>query len=99
MKEYEENDAAAMMLAVLPEDCRATYTEDDMIEIIDMIFDYYERTGSLSLDCDGESEEDEILGAVEYVKKMIAKDKGCRVLPGHVETLVRAETEYEQSII
>lgn len=99
MQDYDESQVAGLMLAAIPESERGKYTADDMLEVVDMIFDYYDEAGYLDLDAGPESEEQELAGAVEYVVKMIRKDKGCKVNPDLAPVLVRVEVEYEQSLL
>lgn len=76
----------------------AKYCDDDILNIIDAIWDCYEENGLLEIDADDEDDtmpEDEIN---TYVVRMMRKDKGCKVEPADIDAIVRAELEYELSL-
>ena len=79
------------------EDISAKYTDDDIIDIIDCVYDYYEINGLLDIDIS--DDEDEVIDAddvVAYAKKMISRDKHSRIALDDVEPLVVAELKYEE---
>lgn len=95
MKEYNENEAVEAMSAVLPEASRDT---DSVCEVLDLIYDYYEENGELDID-DGEEETD--VGAiVEYILKYFRKNAPeVNFTPAQLADMVRAEIEYESSLL
>lgn len=98
MKEYDENTAIKMMNAA----AGTSYDEDELLNIIDMIWDYYEQNGlldpSLDDDDDPEGEGAELADIIDYVSRMVKKDRRCKVLLADVAALVAAELEYESTI-
>lgn len=58
MKEFDENMAAELMLAALSPERRSLFSTDNAIEVIDLIFDYYEDAGLTDLDFDDEDDYD-----------------------------------------
>lgn len=56
MKEFDENMAAELMLAALSPERRSLFSTDNAIEVIDLIFDYYEDAGLTDLDFDDEDD-------------------------------------------
>ncbi len=102
MQEFDENAAAGVINAALSEKYSLTYPDDEIINIIDMIWDWYDENGltDIDFDDDGEDEDaDAMIGKISgYVKKLLAKDGDSPVAPLHVEDIVRAEIEYENSL-
>lgn len=96
---YSEEKAARFIRARLPEDSRKEYTDDDLLCVVDVIWDYYETQGLLSLnDLDAEDEllnEDELIA---YVKREIKADGSVAVDAADIPTIVKAELEYEESL-
>ncbi|MDE5786091.1 MAG: hypothetical protein K2H98_06105, partial [Duncaniella sp.] len=72
-----------------------------IINIIDMIWDWYDENGYTDIDVSDDSEEDENLVAdniASYVRKLLAKDESSPVDPSHVRQIVDAEISYENSL-
>lgn len=80
MKEFDENEVTKRIRESLPEEAAQTYSDDDLLNIVDMIWDYYEMNGLLDIDTADDEEEDLDLQAelVDYCKRMLKKDKGCK---------------------
>lgn len=74
------------------------YDEDELLNIIDMIWDWYEDNGLLEIDTEADDEDINVDALVKYVKKMLARDRDAQVDQADVETLVMAELNYEQSL-
>lgn len=99
MKEYQEKEAIKAMRATLTPEASARIDDDELLNIIDIIWDWYEDNGLLDIDADADTEEDVNTQAlVAHVRKMLAKDKLSPVLPAEVEPLVAAQLAYEQSL-
>lgn len=97
--EFDENKAIKLMRKALPADAAAAYDDDQLLNIIDMIWDYYEENGMLEIDLEDDCEEEDIVSDLtDYVTRMLRKDKGAIVKPEHVRQLVEAELEYEESL-
>ena len=103
MKEYDEDAAVAFMRAALPDDKRNAYSDDDILGVNDLIFDYYEQNGLLdpSLEDDGEEEDlkAEMAAVSEYVCNILRKDRDNIIDLADVPLLVAAEYEYEESLL
>ena len=83
----------------MPQNVSDQYSDDEILYVIDAIWDFYEKRGLTSLD-DIDAEE-ELLDADElasYVKKEVARDKEILMDPKDVELMVKGELEYEKSI-
>ena len=98
--EYDEIKAVEFINAVLVENNRSAYDEDEVLNVIDMIWDYYEENGLLDLDlADDDEDEDIEADLVDYINRMLKKDKDAKVDPAGVPLMVKAEIDYEDSII
>ena len=99
MKTYEENDAVKYILSNLPSDVAEKYSDDDILLVIDIIFEFYENKGCFDLndidESDDEFDESELF---EFVKKSLKKDKDNPIDLDDVENIVHLELEYEDSI-
>lgn len=96
---YDEDRAVDFIRKTLPADVSVRCSDDDIVYIIDIIWEWYEKNGYLSLDADlSEEEEEDIAGMTDYVKKQIARDKNINMDPSDVELIVKGELQYEESI-
>lgn len=104
MKEFDENEALKVMRIAIADENANTYDDDELLNLVDIIWDYYEQNGLLEIDADFdkddcEDEETMIADIVEYATRMLRKDKNAKLRPEHIESLVKAEIAYEDSII
>lgn len=98
--DFNEDKAIAMMREAVPAERAEIYTDDELLNVIDMIWDYYEENGMLEIDLEDEVEDEDLQSdLVEYVKRMLRKDRQAKVLPEDVEALVAAELAYEESLL
>ncbi len=98
--EFDEQKAIEFINLRLTEAGRKPYDEDEVFNVIDMIWDYYQENGLLEVEADPDNDPDDIEGeVVDYVTRMLRKDKAAKVAPEDVPVMVRAEMEYEDSII
>lgn len=97
--EYDEQAAINYIRARFDADASQRIDDDEILNVIDIIWDYYDEHGLLDIDVD-DSDDDvvEVDQLLAYVKKMIAKDKKSPLTPADVETIVNAEIEYEDSL-
>lgn len=101
MKEFDENEVVRRIRKDLPADANSTYSDDDLLNIVDMIWDYYEMNGLLDVDLSDDEDDtdvDIIPELNDYCIRMLKKDKGCMVKPEHIPSIVNAELEYEDSL-
>lgn len=96
---FDEDKAIEFIRKYVGENVSSQYSDDEILYIIDIIWDYYEKNGYLSLDSDVTDEElldpDKL---VAYVKKEIANDKEILMDPKDVEKIVKGELNYEESL-
>lgn len=100
MKEFDENEAIRYMRDTLSESESKNYDDDQLLNLLDMIWDYYEQNGLLDVDCDEDDSDIETLVTEieDYARRMLKKDSGANIQPEHLRKLIEAEMEYEDSI-
>ena len=96
---FDEENAVKFIRNELSAVANEKYDDDDILCVIDIIWDYYENKGLLSLNADTTDEEVlDIDDLTEYVKKEIKKDNELVMDPKDIETIVKAELDYEESL-
>lgn len=98
--EFDEQKAVEFINDRLREAGRKPYPEDEVLNVVDMIWDFYEENGLLDLDSDpDEADEDIEPDMIDYVNRMLRKDKAAGIDPADVPLMVRAEVDYEDSVL
>ena len=98
--EFDESNAVAFINDRLREAGRNPYPEDEVLNVVDMIWDFYEENGLLDVDADDDAEDEDIEpDMIDYVTRMLRKDKHATVDPADVSLMVRAEVDYEDSVL
>lgn len=96
---YDEDDSVKFIQNYLPQEYKGKFSDDDIIYIVDLIYDYYESNGFLSEDNDDdevvEINEDEL---VSYVIKNAQKDGVGKFEPEAITFIVQGELNYCESI-
>ncbi len=93
---YNETDAVKLINDRLTQEFGVTYHDDDILNVIDIIWDYYEDNGLLDLDNDEDIDVEDLL---DTVKRLLKKDKENKIKFEHIEVIVRSEMDYEDSIL
>lgn len=99
MKEFNEKEAVKAMREVLSLEASQRCSDDELLNIIDIIWDWYEDNGLLDIDAEADDDEVNVEALSAHVRRMLAKDRLSPVHPDEVEPLVAAELRYEQSLI
>lgn len=100
MGEFDEAEAIAAMRGVLTETEQSAYSDDELLNLVDIIWDFYEQNGMLDIDIDDEDDDDDFLpDLIDYACRMIKKDKSAKLSIDSVERLVMAEIAYEENLI
>lgn len=94
---YDEDAAVSYIKAFIPEESSSKFNDDDILFIIDCIWDFYEENGFLEISMDQEEEID-IDKLVEYVIKAIKKDGEINASKEEIKLIINAELQYEESI-
>lgn len=101
--EFDENKAIQMMRKAVSPESAKIYDDDELLNVIDMIWDYYEENGMLDIDMtDTDETPDEELETdllIEYVRRMLRKDKAAKIKYEDVPALVAAELAYEETLL
>ena len=96
---FDEEKAVTFIRRELPENVETKFSDDEILTVIDIIWDYYENKGLLSLNI--EETEDEQLDPddlIAYVKKTVKEDEDLFMDPKDIELIVKAEVDYEASL-
>ena len=97
--EFDESKAIEYMRAHCGFDASG-YDDDQLLNIIDIIWDFYEENGLLDIDADEEMDDDEVIldDLVAQAQRLLRKDKQNLVSTDHVKPLIEAEIAYEQTL-
>lgn len=97
--QYDEEDAVKFIQNYLPQDLKGKYTNDDILYIIDIVYEFYEEKGYMDEDATEnvvvDIDEDEI---IEYVLKYTKKDKIKNFLAEDISFIIQGELAYCDSI-
>lgn len=97
MKEYDEDEAIAMMGKALGADAPS---EEDIYQVLDLIFDYYDENGELDIDADADADEDTYIDEmVSYIARYLKGKSSAVLSPAQIKALVLAEIAYEDSLL
>lgn len=98
--EFDENKAVEWINRALVAAGRQAYDSDQVLNVVDMIWDFYEENGLLDVDAGfDEPDEDIEPDLIDYVTRMLRKDPGATVDAADVPAMVKAEIEYEDSVL
>lgn len=96
---FDEDDAIKFIRETLSEEQSARITDDEILYVIDCIWDWYEKNGYLDINADVTDEEEMNVDALTaYVTKELRRARELNVMPDDVGTIVKAELQYEESI-
>ncbi|MDE6333315.1 MAG: hypothetical protein K2L77_01575 [Muribaculaceae bacterium] len=99
MMEFDEDEAIAYIRKHVDPALGALYDDDELLNLIDLVYDYYEANGMLDIDLDCDDDDDPDMDDLrDYILRMLRKDKGAKLLSEHVEPLLSAYLEYEASL-
>lgn len=97
--QYDEDRAIEFIRNFVGQQVSDQYSDDEILYVIDTIWDYYERKGFTSLS--SKLTDDEVLDEEDltaYVKKELARDKQILMDPDDLDKIVKGELEYEESL-
>ena len=94
MMEYDENDAIEFIVKKIGIEIE----EDEILNIIDIIWDYYEDNGMLDISMDNDEDESDITTLIAHVVKIVSKDKSSNLEKDVIAQVVEAELAYEESL-
>lgn len=100
LKAYDEDRAVEFIRDFLPEEIKDKYTDDEILMVIDIIWDWYESKGLTTIPADDEEDEEEvdIDAMTAYAAKEIRKD-GEMVMDSHdIKFIIQGELAYEKTL-
>ena len=80
------------------EDLSTKYDDDELLNLIDIVYDYYESNGLLELDLSDDDDELDVEDLMEYISRMLRKDKRAQLSVEDARPLLEAYLEYEESL-
>lgn len=93
--EYNESDAIRYIQNQLSQNIK----EDDILNIIDLIWDYYESKGLLEISLEDEDDiEEDIELIINYVKNNNTKKVSFKEDDNLIKQVIYAEIEYEKTL-
>ena len=95
---YDEDAAVKFIKAFLPEKCAEKFSDDDILFIMDCMWDFYEDNGYLEITADDTEEDLDIDKIVDYVNKAVIKDGEIKATKEELKIIINAELQYEESI-
>jgi hypothetical protein len=95
---YDEDAAVKFIKAFLPEECAEKFSDDDILFIMDCMWDFYEDNGYLEITADDTEEDLDIDKIVDYVNKAVIKDGEIKATKEELKIIINAELQYEESI-
>ena len=93
--EFDENDAIEFINKALASKGKPQYGDDDLLLLIDAMYDFYDDNDDFDSDFDEESSLDPL---VDYVIKTISKDPDNSIKSEDVRDIVLSEIEYESTL-
>lgn len=96
--EFDENKAVQLINKALVDNGRKPYSEDEILNIIDMIWDFYEENGLLEIDDTDDDDTPTLDEILEYVTRMLRKDRLAKVDSQDLPIIINAELDYEESL-
>ncbi|MDE5651193.1 MAG: hypothetical protein K2O30_06845 [Duncaniella sp.] len=96
--EFDEKQVISEMRAAISEESSKLYDDDELLNVVDIIWDWYDDQGLLEIDSEADDEDVNVDALIKHVQRMLSKDKASPVQQSDVEPLVMAELRYEQSL-
>jgi hypothetical protein len=96
---YDEDKAIAYIRNILSTEQNNKLADDDILLIIDIIWDYYDSVGMLSLsDIDDEEDEVDLTKLLDFVYKECKKIFADGINRDDLSLIVKGELDYEKSL-
>lgn len=96
MKIYDEDEAVAFIKNAISD---KSVSSDDILEVIDAIFDFYDENGDLDLDFDDEDLTDDENTTDSLVASVTEALADSRMSANLVREIIKAELAYEDSLL
>jgi hypothetical protein len=92
---YDDQAAVRFIQQHLPQEAQGKFTDDEVLYVTDVIFDYYESNGFF--DGDEQDVDVDMEDLLEYVVKNAKRD-GFKFDPELVRWVIEGEFDYEESL-
>lgn len=100
MKIFDENTAVKYINDELKKAGRPTYNDDELLNVIDMIWDFYDTRGLLDPDTDEDPQRSELENELaSYALTMLRRDKNAKLDHSDLPLIITAELDYEDSLL
>ncbi|MCM1138522.1 MAG: hypothetical protein NC453_08125 [Muribaculum sp.] len=96
--EFDEKQVIKEMREAISEESSKLYDNDEILNVVDIIWDWYDDQGLLDIDSEADDDEINVDALIKHVTKMLSKDKLSPILQSDIEPLVMAELRYEQTL-
>ncbi len=97
MKMFDEKDAIDF---IRRNAMTADLSDEDILDMIDAIFDYYDENGELDLDFDDDDASADDTADLEQITTFVAEAfAGSGIERDVIASIVKAETDYENSLL
>lgn len=95
---YDDEEAVQFVKDSLPEELKSKFSDDDIIYIIDLIYDFYDSSGFF----DGKGDEREIIEineeeVIAYVVKNALSDGAGKYDANDIALIIKGEMDYCES--
>jgi hypothetical protein len=94
---YDDDQAILFIRNYLPQEMKEKFSDDDLVYVIDLIYDFYESKGFLDGDDDEEVSFD-VDELTEYVHKASVKDHIQQFTLDEIDFIVQGELTYGDHI-
>ncbi len=96
---YEEDDAIRVIRETLSKEINDKFADDDIMEVVDSIWDYYEDNGLLSLDdINDEDDEIDINAMAKEIFKTLHKNGPKGITIEDISLIIKGEQAYEEGL-
>ena len=95
---YDDMEAVKFIQNNLPQDIKGKFSDDEVVYITDVIYEYFESQGLLNEDLDEDETEVDIDDILEFVMKNSKRD-GFKFESEDVRWVIEGEFDYEESLL
>lgn len=96
---FDEDQAIKFIRATLTDQQNNRIPDDEILYVIDTIWDWYEKNGYLEITAEVTDEEElKVDELISYVQKEMRRAGELHITPEEVGDIVKAELQYEESI-
>lgn len=100
-KRFDEDECLNYIREMLSTMANDRYEDDEILYIVDTIWDWYDKNGQTSLDAlDADDNEDtfDYESLLSFVKKEVLRSEFIEMTPDDIDAIVKAELAYENSL-